>query len=99
MDLSTNREWQLYGRNSWWSKDWKWAASCLPLVIWKLPKPLPDSSHAFKYRMAYIANQRCVLRFDNEAGKGDHKHMDEIEVPYMFSNLDTLQKDFWAEVN
>jgi hypothetical protein len=27
--------------------------------------------------LAYIANQRCVLRFDNEAGKGDHKHLDE----------------------
>jgi hypothetical protein len=40
------------------------------IVIWKLPKPLLDSRHMFKYRLAYIANQRCVLRFDNEAGKG-----------------------------
>jgi len=39
-----------------------------------------------------------VLRFDNEAGKGDHKHLDEIEVAYMFTNLDTLQADFWAEI-
>jgi hypothetical protein len=51
------------------------------------------------FLLAYIANQRCVLRFDNEAGKGDHKHLDEIEVPYIFSNLDNLQADFWAEVN
>jgi hypothetical protein len=69
------------------------------IVIWKLPKPLPDSRHAFKYRMSYIANQRCVLRFDNEAGKGDHKHLDEIEAPYIFSDLETLQADFWAAVN
>ena len=69
------------------------------IVIWKLPQPLAESRHVFKYRLAYIANQRCVLRFDNEAGKGDHKHLDEIEVPYIFSNLDTLQADFWAEVN
>ena len=68
-------------------------------VIWKLPKPLPGSRHAFKYRLAYIANQYCVLRFDNEAGKGDHRHMDEIEAPYMFSNLETLQADFWTAVN
>jgi hypothetical protein len=68
------------------------------IVIWKLPKPLAGSRHIFKYRLAYIANQRCVLRFDNEAGKGDHKHLDEIEVPYMFTNLDTLQADFWAEI-
>jgi hypothetical protein len=69
------------------------------IVIWKLSQPLPDSGHDFKYRLAYVANQRCVLRFDNEAGKGDHKHLDEIEVPYIFSNLATLQADFWAEVN
>jgi hypothetical protein len=68
-------------------------------VIWKLPQPLPDSRHSFKYRLAYIANQRCVLRFDNETGKGDHKHLDEIEVPYIFSTLETLQADFWAEIS
>jgi len=68
------------------------------IVIWKLPQPLAGSQHTFKYRLAYIANQRCVVRFDNEAGKGDHKHLDEIEAPYPFSNLGTLQSDFWAEV-
>jgi hypothetical protein len=41
------------------------------IVIWKLSKPLPGSRHLFKYRLAYVANQCCVLRFDNEAGKGD----------------------------
>ena len=69
------------------------------IVIWKLPKPLAGSRHVFKYRLAYVANRRCVLRFDNEAGKGDHKHLDETEVPYIFSNLDTVQADFWAAVN
>jgi hypothetical protein len=49
--------------------------------------------------LAYIANQRCVLRFDNEAGKGDHKHLDEIEEPYVFSNLEALQADFLAEIS
>jgi hypothetical protein len=48
------------------------------IVIWKLPQPLAESRHVFKYRLAYIANQRCVLRFDNEAAEGDHKHLDEI---------------------
>jgi hypothetical protein len=40
-----------------------------------------------------------IVIWDNEAGKGDHKHLDEIEVRYIFSNLDTLQADFWAAVN
>ena len=53
----------------------------------------------YKYRLALVVNDACVLRFDNEAGKGDHKHLNEIEVPYQFTDLDTLQADFWAEVN
>ena len=69
------------------------------IVIWKVPQPLPASRYPFKYRLAYIANERCAIRFDNEVGKGDHKHLDEIEVPYVFSNLDSLQADFWTEVN
>jgi len=68
------------------------------IVIWKLPKPPLRSAHAFKYRMAYVANGRCVLRFDNEAGKGDHKHLNETEVPYQFTDLIQLQDDFWAAV-
>jgi hypothetical protein len=39
-----------------------------------------------------------VLRFDNEAGKGDHKHVGEREVPYRFTDVDSLQSDFWSEV-
>jgi hypothetical protein len=31
--------------------------------------------------LAYIENQHCVLRFDDDAGKGDHKHLDEVEAP------------------
>jgi hypothetical protein len=57
-----------------------------------------SSTHPYKYRLAYIANQRCVLRFDNEAGKGDHKHVGEREIPYRFTDVDSLQSDFWAEV-
>ena len=67
-------------------------------VIWKLSKPLSECNHPFKYRMAYVANGRCVLRFDNEVGKGDHQHINEIEVPYRFTNLTKLQSDFWTSV-
>ena len=39
-----------------------------------------------------------MLRYDNEAGKGDHKHVAGIEVDYAFSTLDQLVEDFWADV-
>ena len=44
-------------------------------VVWLLPQPLPGSSHRFKYRLALVVNGECVMRYDNEAGKGDHRHM------------------------
>ena len=69
------------------------------ITIWKLARPLEGSAHLYKYRLAYVVDEVCVLRFDNEAGKGDHKHLNETEVPYPFTDLDTLQADFWAEVN
>lgn len=32
----------------------------------------------------------CVLRYDNEAGKGDHKHVGEEELPYVFTMSQAL---------
>jgi len=40
----------------------------------------------------------CVLRYDNEAGKGDHKHIGNSEVPYHFIDMDKLLDDFWCDV-
>jgi Family of unknown function (DUF6516) len=40
----------------------------------------------------------CVLRFDNEAGKGDHKHFDEEQAPYVFVDLPQLVADFWRAI-
>lgn len=70
----------------------------IEIVIWQLPRMLPGSLHRFEYRLALIAGGECVLRFDNEAGKGDHKHLGEQEVPYRFTGLDRLLQDFKADI-
>lgn len=44
------------------------------IVIWRVPQPVRGSAHFFKYRLAYIVGNVCVMRYDNEAGKGDHQH-------------------------
>jgi len=72
--------------------------SFVELVVWKLPKPLAASAHDFKYRLALVADGVCVMRYDNEAGKGDHKHLGEIEEEYNFAGLEQLQRDFWNDV-
>jgi hypothetical protein len=69
------------------------------MVIWKLPKPIPGSLHAFKYRLAFVVEGVCVLRFDNESRKGDHKHVGTKEVPYAFTSLTNLVTDFLNEID
>jgi hypothetical protein len=64
------------------------------LVIWRLPKPAPGSSHPYKYRLAFIVNDECVLRYDNEAGKGDHRHTRTREFDYTFESPEKLVQDF-----
>ena len=68
------------------------------LVLWRIPEPLPGSSHPFKYRLAYVVAGECVLRFDNEAGKGDHRHFAGKEKKYAFSAPEKLIADFQRDI-
>jgi len=64
------------------------------VVLCKLPKPVEGSDHPYKYRLALIVAGECVLRYDNERGKGDHKHIYDQEMKVEFSSLETLFDDF-----
>ncbi|MDD2859848.1 MAG: DUF6516 family protein [Acidiphilium sp.] len=68
------------------------------IVIWQLPRELAGSAHAYKYRMALVDEGTCVLRYDNEAGKGDHRHIGDREEAYVFSTIDKLLDDFDASI-
>jgi hypothetical protein len=68
------------------------------IVVWQLPGTAPGRRHGFKYRLAFVVDGVCVLRFDNEAGKGDHKHVGSTEVPYVFTSVIQLVADFWNEI-
>jgi Family of unknown function (DUF6516) len=68
------------------------------LVLWLLPRPLAGSTHRFKYRLAYVVDGLCVLRYDNESGKGDHRHFGGGEGPYDFSTPDRLIADFERDI-
>jgi hypothetical protein len=68
------------------------------IVVWRVPEPDPPSTHEFKYRLAYVMGGKCVLRFDNERGKGDHRHFGGSETKYSFSDVDKLLVDFNADV-
>ena len=68
------------------------------LVVWQVPQPVRASTHRFKYRLAFVVNGVCVLRYDNEAGKGDHRHVGAVESPYAFTTPEQLYTDFMADV-
>ena len=69
------------------------------MVLWRVPSPVSGSHHGFMYRLALVVDGHCVLRYDNEAGKGDHKHVGEDEIPYLFTSPQTLLNDFWNDVD
>lgn len=72
--------------------------SLLELVVWKVPRPVPPTEHGFKYRAVYVQDGQRLVGFDNERGKGDHCHIDDHELPYTFSTVEQLVKDFIAAV-
>jgi len=39
-----------------------------------------------------------VLRYDNEAGKGNHLHINEQEIVYSFVSTEQLIDDFFAQI-
>lgn len=67
-------------------------------VVWRVPEPVFPSTHRIKYRLAYVVGGRCVLRYDNERGKGDHRHSETTEEPYGFSTPEQLMADFEADI-
>lgn len=68
------------------------------LVLWRLPAPLPGSTHTYKYRLAYVVDGVCVLRYDNESGKGDHRHFKGREMRHAFEGVDELLADFQRDI-
>ncbi|WP_445599995.1 toxin-antitoxin system TumE family protein [Azospirillum sp. A39] len=63
------------------------------MVVWRVPQPVPPTTHGFTYRLAYIVDGRRVIGFDNEWGKGDLRHVDGREEPYHFSGVESLLAD------
>lgn len=70
----------------------------MELVVWRVPQPVPPSTHDFKYRAAYAVGGVRVVGFDNERGKGDHCHIAGAERPYRFTTVEQLVEDFIAAV-
>ena len=72
--------------------------SLIEMKIWLVPSPVPPSDHDFKYSLFFGKNGERIVGYDNERGKGDHKHIGGKEVRYEFVSVQQLIADFIADV-
>ena len=72
--------------------------SIVEMVLWRLHSPLPPSAHRLKYSLFYGRSGVREVGYDNERGKGDHRHFQGMETRYEFSTVEQLMEDFWADV-
>ena len=70
----------------------------IEMVIWQLPSVDTERPHGLKYRLVYVKEGKRLVGYDNERGKGDHKHIGEEEQVYAFQSVDQLLEDFWNDV-
>jgi hypothetical protein len=68
------------------------------LVLWRVPEPVPPSIHGLKYSLFYGRLGVREVGYDNERGKGDHRHFRGVEQPYTFISVEQLVADFWKDV-
>ena len=69
------------------------------MVLWQLTEKTAKNPHGLKYRLYYgLADGTCTVRYDNEPGKGDHRHKRDHEEPYQFKDVDTLVTDFLKDI-
>lgn len=66
--------------------------------IWRLAGTSAERPHGLKYSLFYGRPGERIVAYDNEAGKGDHRHYRDREEPYVFTTLGRLIADFEADV-
>ncbi len=76
------------------SKEVRDDGSIVEVVIWEVPEPVPPCVHRFKYRLFYGTPSEERVRYDNERGKGDHRHVAGKEESYVFTSIDRLLDAF-----
>jgi len=74
------------------------SGAIVEMTIWRVPAPVPPSTHGLKYSLFYGRPGQRIVAFDNERGKGDHMHVDGEERPYRFTTVEQLVSDFLTEV-
>lgn len=75
-----------------------YAGGIVEIVVWRVPEPVTPSEHSYKYRLVFVRGGKRVVGYDNERGKGDHRHLGKTEMLYRFVDESQLLADFWQDV-
>jgi hypothetical protein len=68
------------------------------MILWRVPRPVPPTVHGLKYSLFYGRVGVREVGYDNERGKGDHRHFLGTETAYLFESVERLVTDFWSDV-
>lgn len=70
----------------------------IEIKIWQLPVVSIERPHGYKYSLFCGRKGERLIGYDNERGKGDHRHLGKDEEPYNFISLNQLLEDFTSDV-
>jgi len=70
----------------------------IEMRIWRLPQTSKERPHSLKYSLYYGRDGERVVGYDNESGKGDHRHYLAREEEYVFISVEQLVADFLADI-
>jgi hypothetical protein len=68
------------------------------MKIWQVATPVLGSAHEFKYSLYYGMGGQRLVGYDNERGKGDHRHLKGSQRRYVFTTVERLITDFLTDV-
>lgn len=72
------------------------------MTIWRIPTADEERPHFLKYSLFYGYPDEPLVIYDNERGKGDHRHYftrtGSYEEPYTWVSIEQLIADFRADI-
>lgn len=69
----------------------------IEIKIWQLPEIDPERPHGLKYSLYCGRHGKRLVGYDNERGKGDHRHIGDREESFVFVSMEQLIQDFYAD--
>jgi hypothetical protein len=63
------------------------------MTIWHLPRSTQERPHGLKYSLFYGGPDGRIVGYDNESGKGDHKHIRDVETRYKFIDVERIRNE------